>query len=329
MDAETLVAFWESIFQVVKERQEQGEPVQYKDIICDNLGLNNRRFYSIPDLVGVDVTEDLVYEFLRQSMVPKDERFDADLEYVTLPGEIWETIPGYSRYKVSTEGRIWSTYHGKIMRPQMCGRRYPSILLYSDEGRSRKHYVHRLVAQVFIPNPEGYDTVDHINEDHMDARACNLRWLSERDNREAYMTNHGYWYNPDAWRPGKPRKRYPCPEDTAAEKWMNCMDFPDYFVSDQGRVWSVLSGEMKVINRGCVNLASGGRMHTKTVRTLVASAFLPPKEEGQVLRYRNGDRDDFRACNLYWAFPYKPKSHKRGRPKRHPGAVLISPSICR
>ena len=139
------------------------------------------------------------------------------------------------------------------------------------------------------------------------------------------MKNHGYWYNQDAWHPGKEPKRYACPSDTEFEKWMNCINYPDYFVSDQGKVWSIYSGP-KVVSCGSVALCSGGRMVNTSVRQLVAAAFLPPKEEGQVLRYRNGDKTDIRACNLYWAHPYRPKSHKRGRPKRDPGALLISNS---
>ncbi len=316
METNALIDFWRSIFAVVKERQEQGLPVRYKDVICDDLGLQNGRFKSIPDLAGVDVTDDLVYEFLRQSMASKSERFEEDLRSITLPGEEWKTIPGYSRYKASTLGRIWTSWNGKLLKPQMCGKRYPTVCLYTDEGKTRRVYVHRLVAQTFIPNPEGYETVDHINEDRTDARACNLRWVSMTDNREAYMRNHGYWYNPNAWHPGKPKKRYPCPDNTEEETWKNCIDFPDYFVSDQGRVWSVLSGKINTETRGCVELCSGGKSWKRTVRTLVAAAFLPPKEEGQVIRYRNGDRSDFRACNLYWAHPYKPKSHKRGRPRK-------------
>lgn len=324
MEANTLIVFWRCIFTAVKERQEQGLPVKYADVIGEDFGLRNGRYNSIPDLTGVEIDDDLVYEFLRQSMVPKDERFEADLKNITMPGEEWRTIPGYSRYKASTLGRIWTSWSGKLLKPQLCGYRYPTVLVYTDDGRKRKATVHRLVAQTFIPNPEGHSTVDHINEDRMDARVCNLRWMSEKDNREMYMKNHGYWYNPDAWHPGKEPKRYECPADSDDEKWMNVIDFPEYFVSDLGRVWSIYSGE-KTINRGNVSLLSGGMMRNKTVRMLVASAFLPPKKEGQVLRYRNGNRNDFRACNLYWAEGRKkPMSHRRGRPPRHTGALLIA-----
>lgn len=194
MKTETLIDFWRSIFDVVKERQEHGLPVRYDDVICEDLCLRNRRFNSIPDLVGVEVTDELVYEFLRRSLIPKAKRIDEDLRSITLPGEEWKTIPGYSRYKASTLGRVWTSWSGKLLKPQMCGQRYPTVCVYTDDGKVRRAAVHRLVALTFIPNPEGHSTVDHINEDRMDARVCILRWMSEKDNREAYMANHGYWY---------------------------------------------------------------------------------------------------------------------------------------
>lgn len=43
-------------------------------------------------------------------------------------------------------------------------------------------YVHRLVAQAFIPNPDNLEQVDHINSDRRDNRVENLRWLSRKEN---------------------------------------------------------------------------------------------------------------------------------------------------
>ena len=194
METNALMDFWLGIFATVKERQEQGLPVRYKDVICDDLGLQSRRFNSIPDLVGVDVTEDLVLEFLRQSMIPKEIRHEEDLLRVTMPGERWEIIPGYSRYKVSTKGRVWSSWGGKILKPQLFGKRYPAVLIYDDTGKSRRRYIHRLVAEVFIPNPNGYDSVDHIDEDHFNNNVENLQWMTAEQNLEKYMRSHGYWY---------------------------------------------------------------------------------------------------------------------------------------
>lgn len=327
MEANTLIDFWRSIFCVVREKQEQGIQVKYQDVISETLGLNNGRFYSIPDLIGVDITDDLVYEFLRQSMASKEERHEAELFQITQPGEGWKQIPGFSRYMVSSLGRVWSCYHGKLLKPQEKGNRYLTVNIYSDEGIVVRRYVHRLVAQAFIPNPCGYSSVDHIDEDHFNNKVDNLRWMTPKMNLESYMRNHGYWYNPDAWHPGKEPKRYPCPADTEEERWMNVMDYPDYFVSDQGRVWSIFSGEMKTSN-GYAHMLSGGRFTNRPVRRLVAAAFLPPKKERQVLRHKNGDKTDLRACNLYWTYQYVPKGgSKRGRPRKDTGIGRVNPSF--
>ena len=324
METDTLIDFWRCVFSVVKERQEQGAPVNYQSVICEGFGLVGGMIGKIPDLSGVDLTDDLVSEWLRQTFLSKEDQKDLLLSQITLPGEIWKTVRGYSRYKVSTYGRVWSCYHGKIMRPQKCGKKYPSLNVRTDEGKMRSVYVHRLVAQTFLPNPSGFDTIDHIDEDHDNNRVDNLRWMSRKENMEAHMRKHGYWYNPDAWHPGKEPKRYACPADTESEKWRNVIDFPDYFVSDQGRVWSVYSGLKTIQSNRSVYLKSGGQMINKSLRGLVAAAFLPPKEDRQVLRYKNGNRADVRACNLYWGLLRpKPVSHKRGRP---PGGRLI-PSL--
>lgn len=46
------------------------------------------------------------------------------------------------------------------------------------------YLVHRLVAECFIPNPEGKPTVDHINRDSTDNRVSNLRWATYREQVE-------------------------------------------------------------------------------------------------------------------------------------------------
>ena len=46
----------------------------------------------------------------------------------------------------------------------------------------RKYYVHRLVANNFIDNPNNFSDVDHINHNKADYRINNLRWTSHQEN---------------------------------------------------------------------------------------------------------------------------------------------------
>lgn len=48
--------------------------------------------------------------------------------------------------------------------------------------RDEWHSVHVLVAKAFIPNPEGLDSVDHINGVRDDNRVDNLEWVSNSEN---------------------------------------------------------------------------------------------------------------------------------------------------
>ena len=112
--------------------------------------------------------------------------------------EIWKDIEGYEGlYQVSNFGRVKSLdrvvfskrwgglyMHIKefIMLPQKTQTGYLRLELYK-EGKSKKHKVHRLVAQAFIPNPENKPQVDHINGLKTDNRAENLRWSTAEENR--------------------------------------------------------------------------------------------------------------------------------------------------
>lgn len=97
----------------------------------------------------------------------------------------WKKFSGYDNYLVSDTGLVVNVNTGKRLIPSKDKDGYLSVSL-SQNGKIKKYRISRLVALVYIPNPNDLDTVDHINGIKEDNRVVNLQWLSNSDNLEKY-----------------------------------------------------------------------------------------------------------------------------------------------
>lgn len=115
--------------------------------------------------------------------------------------EEWKDIKGYEGiYQVSNKGQVRSIVkrHSsmpRIMKQRTAGAGYAYVGL-STNGIQRKHAVHRLVAEAFIPNLEGKPEVNHINGNKEDNCADNLEWVTSKENK-IHAHNMGF-YEEDA-----------------------------------------------------------------------------------------------------------------------------------
>lgn len=102
--------------------------------------------------------------------------------------EEWRWIKGFEgKYKISSLGRIRSyatCINGKILNPSHDKDGYLHIGL--SMGSRNKHKdvrIHRMVAEAFIPNPNNYPMVNHINGVRDDNRVENLEWCDNSYNQ--------------------------------------------------------------------------------------------------------------------------------------------------
>lgn len=88
-------------------------------------------------------------------------------------------------YAITSDGEVLSTRYNRTLKPRPTEDGYLQVVL-CVRGDQKPFYVHRLVAQAFVPNPEGLPEVNHIDENKNNNDVSNLEWVTAKDN-----CNHG------------------------------------------------------------------------------------------------------------------------------------------
>jgi len=96
--------------------------------------------------------------------------------------ELWSDIEGFPNYMVSDKGRVWSIKSQQFMKIKPMDKHGHFGVCLSMNNRPYYFYIHRLVAEAFIPNPNNYPIVRHLDDFTDDNTPDNLAWGTQKDN---------------------------------------------------------------------------------------------------------------------------------------------------
>jgi hypothetical protein len=114
----------------------------------------------------------------------------------------WYDLIGYAGlYKINKAGQVLSLRRNRLMTERIDNFGYKYVMLTKNKKQQFKN-VHRLIALMFIQNPESKPQVNHVNGNKQDNSLLNLEWVTAREN-----IVHGYKNGLLRQKKGVPRKR--------------------------------------------------------------------------------------------------------------------------
>ena len=107
--------------------------------------------------------------------------------------ERWKPIYDVPGYWVSNKGRVWSAISETFIEGTPLKSGHIDMAMKHNGNRVHR-YLHRLVAEAFIPNPHNYPVVRHLDDNPYNNEVWNLAWGTQYDNVQDCIYNDRFRY---------------------------------------------------------------------------------------------------------------------------------------
>ena len=91
--------------------------------------------------------------------------------------EIWRTMKEHNNYEISNIGRVRNKKTGRILKTTTNNKGYERFIIYIDK-KPKCFYIHRVVANNYLNNPNNLPEINHKNENKKDNRVENLEYCN-------------------------------------------------------------------------------------------------------------------------------------------------------
>jgi hypothetical protein len=225
---------------------------------------------------------------------------------------IAKPIPGFTTYTVNPKGQVW--YLGKpkaIMRKKG---QSPKLRIRHN-NKSYDFGLAKLIATLFIPNPENHTRVVFIDRNPNNCVASNIKWVSQL----AFTRHSLHPELPLQLAPSNPKRlsaigkqpkqvlllNKPAKQQPLLPPALPITGFENYAITACGKVFkgNKFIQPRHQIGRGpWVALCNAnGKICKRLIAHLLAAAYLPNPETLTTILHKDGDKNNYQLSNLYWA----------------------------